>query len=837
MTERLLKALPLGVFGALAITLVAIDSAPAQEPIPLRAPGGQPQPQPEPIPLPLPGQPGFPMPAQPVQPAQGEGIEVLAKGPVHEAFAATAEAPVAPPVVAKQPPEAIEELPPDQKPEGDNVQWIPGYWHWDEEGAQFIWVSGFWRQPPPGRVWVPGSWREVKGGWQYVPGFWAELAPRQPGQPLQPQPEIEYLPQPLPSLEIGPTVASPGEGYFYAPGSWVWRNKYLWRPGVWVEHRRDWVWAPARYNWTPAGYVFCDGHWDYPLATRGVLFAPVAFARPVYARPAFVYTPAYVVAAPSLTGALFVRRGYGNYYFGDYFDNRYVDRGYNAWCGTVGRGGFSIGFTTGRSFGYDPLWSYYSANYRNSPRWQGGVNDLYTGRYRGDVPRPPTTLVHQNTAINTITRTNVTNVTNNITVVDGAARVGNRDVSNVAMVAPLRVAPDLQQTRFEAVNAERRRDEAQAARQIRDVGAQRTRLETAAVAQAPVAPATPNNPRPAAAVPPRTIKLDVPAVAAQRAAVATEAKAPPPNPLRANTNPGARTDPRPQANPAANPPPRVDAPKIDVRPKVDPAIAPANPAISPRPKIDTPKVDPKPPAPVVQPKPPMNLPPVVQPRVEPKPIVTPPVAPRVDPKPPAPAPVVQPRIEPPKVNPLPPVQPRVEPKPVTVPPVNQPPVIQPKPPAPVVQPRPQPVAPVVQPPAPRIQPPAVVQPKPQPIAPPVVQPKPPAPAPVAPRVNPPTAPPVQPRAQPVVQPKPPAPAPIVQPRPQPAPVVQPKPAAPPVVQPRAQPAPVVQPRPQPAPVQPRAQPAPVVQPRPAPAAPPKAQPAPAGGRGGKGGKG
>src|SRR4029078_2257878 len=88
-----------------------------------------------------------------------------------------AEAPAPSPVVKKQPPDPIEELPPDQKPEGDNVQWIPGYWHWDDESSQFIWISGFWRQVPPGRVWVPGSWRAANGGSQWVPGFWQEVNP------------------------------------------------------------------------------------------------------------------------------------------------------------------------------------------------------------------------------------------------------------------------------------------------------------------------------------------------------------------------------------------------------------------------------------------------------------------------------------------------------------------------------------------------------------------------------------------------------------------------------------------------------------------------------------
>ncbi len=57
MTERMRKVLPLGVFGSLVFTLAAINTAPAQEPIPLVAPGQPPVPpvppvQPQPIPLP-----------------------------------------------------------------------------------------------------------------------------------------------------------------------------------------------------------------------------------------------------------------------------------------------------------------------------------------------------------------------------------------------------------------------------------------------------------------------------------------------------------------------------------------------------------------------------------------------------------------------------------------------------------------------------------------------------------------------------------------------------------------------------------------------------------------
>src|SRR5262245_44961727 len=81
-----------------------------------------------------------------------QGVEVQARGQVHEAYAeagaATAEPGV---VVTKEPPEPIEEQPPEEKPEGDNVVWIPGYWAWDEEGEDFLWISGFWRVVPPGR--------------------------------------------------------------------------------------------------------------------------------------------------------------------------------------------------------------------------------------------------------------------------------------------------------------------------------------------------------------------------------------------------------------------------------------------------------------------------------------------------------------------------------------------------------------------------------------------------------------------------------------------------------------------------------------------------------------
>src|SRR5262249_27595605 len=140
------------------------------------------------------------------------GVEVQARGPVHEAYAEPSEArPLPSPLVTKDPPPALEEVPPDEKPEGDNVEGIPGYWAYDDDRSDFVWVSGFWRVPPPGRQWMPGSWQEVEGGWHWVPGFWQAAD----------QEEAEYLPVPPPSVDNGPSTPEPDEASDYVPGCWI----------------------------------------------------------------------------------------------------------------------------------------------------------------------------------------------------------------------------------------------------------------------------------------------------------------------------------------------------------------------------------------------------------------------------------------------------------------------------------------------------------------------------------------------------------------------------------------------------------------------------------------
>src|SRR5579864_5223141 len=256
-------------------------------------------------------------------PQHPEGVEVQTRGPIHEAFAEPVDSQPAPThVINRQPPAPIEEQPPDQRPEGDRVQWIGGYWAWDDARNDFLWVSGFWRTPPPGRTWVPGSWRDANGGFQWVSGYWA---PEQ-------KTEQQYLPPPPASIETGPTIPAPSQQHVYVPGSWYYNDyRYVWRPGVWVEYHPGWVWIPAHYRWTPAGYVFIEGYWDFPLRERGLLFAPVYISPVVAYRPGWYYSPTFVVYDNSLYGALFVRTGSTHYYFGDYFEARYTSIGYHSW--------------------------------------------------------------------------------------------------------------------------------------------------------------------------------------------------------------------------------------------------------------------------------------------------------------------------------------------------------------------------------------------------------------------------------------------------------------------------------------------------------------------------
>jgi hypothetical protein len=309
------------------------------------------------------------------------GVEVLTRGPVHEAFAGVVSYNPEPGiVVTTPPPDPIEEIPPEEKPEGDDVAWIPGYWGWDDERNDYLWISGTWRALPPGREWMAGYWRDTGQGYQWISGYWADATEQ----------ETTYLPPPPMTLEVGANLDAPSDDYSWTPGCWVWQqDRYAWRAGYWAQGRSDWVWVPANYVWTPRGVIFVEGFWDYPVEQRGLLFAPVHYESREYARRGYTYSPRIVINLSAFTDNLFVRPSYHHYYFGDYYDSRYDQGGFYA----------SYSFQSSRH-GYDPFYSHDRWEHRSDREWENHFQAAYQDRRQHEAARPPRTWAAQLT-INT----------------------------------------------------------------------------------------------------------------------------------------------------------------------------------------------------------------------------------------------------------------------------------------------------------------------------------------------------------------------------------------------------------------------------------------------------
>jgi WXXGXW repeat (2 copies) len=334
---------------------------------------------------PVPVPPTPPPPTRVVE-ADPTGVEVLTRGPIHEAFAEPLGVNPRPnPIIHEKPPANIEEIPPEQKPDGDDIEWIGGYFAWDETGDDFIWISGLWRAAPPGRDWMPGHW-VVTGdgdGWQWISGYWAD-------ENLK---EVEYLPPPPASVDTGPATAAPDADSLYLPGAWVYQDRrYLWRPGFWFRAVPNWFYTPSGYTYTPAGYIFTNGYWDYPLQQRGMFFAPVRFAPNLYARAGWNYQPRYSIGVGGLLSSLFVRPDYNRYYFGNYYGNAYQTQGFVPW----------FDYRVNRNTP-DPLFRFAQWNSRADVQWEGNMRSLHRNRLAGTAPLPPATLVLQREMIRDMT--------------------------------------------------------------------------------------------------------------------------------------------------------------------------------------------------------------------------------------------------------------------------------------------------------------------------------------------------------------------------------------------------------------------------------------------------
>ena len=516
------------------------------------------------------------MAAQAGQGGSEEGVQVLTRGPVHEAFAETVTFDPAPGMtVPKAPPAAIEEVPPGQRSEGANVAWIPGYWAWDGERSDFLWVSGIWRDLPPGRQWVPGYWGKFEQRFQWTSGYWADAKVT----------EVQYLSEPPTTVEAGPNIAAPSQNDTWLPGCWLWQgDRYAWRPGYWAAVQPDWDWIPAHYVYAARGYVFVDGYWDYSIARRGVLFAPVYFDAALYSVPGFSYSPTTVINPAVFANHLFLRPQYQHYYFGDYYAASYQAAGFYP----------SYSYNIG-GHGYDPIFAHERWQHRQDGQWEQRVVDDFRNRRNHEEARPPHTWAAQKELD-----------TRSVQSKENAA----------VMAAPLAQLTKVTSgaLRFQPVDASERRQFSQHAQAIQQFREQREKLEnntaggpagTLAKELAPARVPLPRSPimaKPVAElgkqrVPPRmheVPKPDLTVEAKPRVARSTER----PQPHTVNRLPLDTAQPRPQPKverPESKPQPRTERPEPQPRterPEPQPRPQPKADGPAPRQAADTPSAGP-----------------------------------------------------------------------------------------------------------------------------------------------------------------------------------------------------------------------------------------------------
>ncbi len=71
----------------------------------------------------------------------------------------------------------------------------------------------------------PGIGASPAQGFQWTSGYWADAKAS----------EVEYLPEPPATVEVGPNIAASSADQTWLPGCWVWQqNRYAWRPGFWA---------------------------------------------------------------------------------------------------------------------------------------------------------------------------------------------------------------------------------------------------------------------------------------------------------------------------------------------------------------------------------------------------------------------------------------------------------------------------------------------------------------------------------------------------------------------------------------------------------------------------
>lgn len=302
-----------------------------------------------------------------------EGVHVLGRGPIHEAFASPVErSDQASMVSPETPPVSIDEAPPNVRPA--EAVWIPGYWFWDELSDDFVWVSGTWRVPPPGQQWVPGYWQRLDNGARWISGFWAPVSAS----------AVSYVEPPPENRDRGPTYNSPGDDYFWVPGVWMLHETgYRWREGYWARHQPGWMWIPQHYTYTPRGAVLTGGYWDYPIEQRGMAFSPIYFATNAFRQGGFQYTPTATIVNRYMLLHMFAGPQWHHYFFGDYYGRAAAEAGVIPWF-------------KHKAVASDPLLSYYRWYFaKQDVNYLDRMNNWFAYYNANQSVRPPVLYADQ----------------------------------------------------------------------------------------------------------------------------------------------------------------------------------------------------------------------------------------------------------------------------------------------------------------------------------------------------------------------------------------------------------------------------------------------------------
>ena len=264
--------------------------------------------------------------------------------------------PVPGPVVPKEPPPNISEDPPAQKPDIDNVQWVPGYWAGDAPQQQFLWISGVYRVPPQDRNYIPGYWTTSEDGCAGCPDSGRAAKYRIPPIRLSPPLARQWRPD----LEAPTTIRSTSPGPDLAARSLRLAARLLVRRAGWPRLDSALLSVDAerlRLRRWLLGLSAARSRRDV---------APVYFSQPLWNNSNWSYQPSYVVSPSSFLDSAFTN-GPG-FYFGNYYGN--AGAGFNPWYAGRGR--------------YDPTFGY---NGLKNPAWLAGARQNYAGRMRRNLER------------------------------------------------------------------------------------------------------------------------------------------------------------------------------------------------------------------------------------------------------------------------------------------------------------------------------------------------------------------------------------------------------------------------------------------------------------------